>query len=263
MLPFAFSQEPKTPIETQLDEVRALSRSGNAAEADKASEILSNIPPDKLTDTQADTWVSLYRMNALQKGDLAKLRELATKETTFPSDKTYEVLFAYGKLTQAEVAESKKMLEKLNGDNLNPREERRVFALRAKIGRLEGDEEVELDYLERMLDHLPYWPTTDCQSCHNDLKNPDRMTTISIGELWFGNRYAEILKSRGDARKVRDQAQEALAKDTSDVGALIKLGFAMRALDDEKEAQSAFKKIPFAKESGNDLSNPRMLFAFP
>ncbi|MBL8809915.1 MAG: hypothetical protein JNM43_07055 [Planctomycetaceae bacterium] len=257
------STPAKDPLETQLDEVRTLSRNGLSEEAKKAADILQQIPFDKLTETQQDTWISLARDNALQLGDLGRLKELGEKQTTFPSDKIYEVLLAYGKLTRAEVDESKKILAAINTDELNPREERRVFALQAKIARLEGNAEAEREAIEKMIGHLPYWTESRCQACHNDLKNPDRMTSVSFKDLWFGERYSELMKSKGDADAVRQKAEERLGKDPADILSLVQLGYALKSLGDHDGAQKAFQRISFSKESGNDLSSPRMLFSFP
>jgi hypothetical protein len=257
------STPAKDPLETQLDEVRTLSRNGLAKESMKAADILQQIPFDKLTETQQDTWISLARDNALQLGDLGRLKALGEKQTTFPSDKIYEVLLACGKLTRAQVDESKKILAAINTDELNPREERRFFALQAKIARLEGNAEAEREAIEKMIGHLPCWTESRCQSCHNDLKNPDRMTSVSFKDLWFGERYSELLKSKGDADAVRQKAEECLQKDATDVLSLVQLGYALKSLGDDDGAKKAFQQIPFSKESGNDLSSPRMLFAFP
>lgn len=257
------SRPDKDPLEAQLDEARALSRNGLAKDAMRAKEILTSIPFEKLSDTQQDTWISLSRDNALQLGDAERLQELGKKETTFPADKIYEVLLAYGKLTRAEVAESKKILAGINTDELNPREERRVFALQAKIARLEGNTTAERDAIEKMLAHLPYWTESRCQACHNDLKNPDRMTSVNFSELWFGERYSELMKAKGDADAVRRTAEERLMKDSGDVLSLVQLGYALKSLGDDEGATKAFQQIPFSKESGKDLSSARMLFAFP
>lgn len=257
-------QEPeKDPVEISFDEIRKYSRSGSHDDAVAAARLLDGVETEKLNDTQRDTWVSLARDNALQLGDLERLKRLAEIKTTFPADRIYEVLLAYGKLTRAQLEQASEILDKIDSSELNPREERRVFALRAKIAKINGDKEQERVYIEKMIEHLPFWPDSNCQSCHNDLKNPDRMTAINFSELWFGIRYAELMKEKGDAASVRADAEKMLKSDPEDVMALIQLGYALKANGDQEGAKKAFERIPFSKESNQELSAARMLFAFP
>jgi tetratricopeptide (TPR) repeat protein len=258
------AQEPqKDPLEAQLDEVRKLSRTGFVEDAQAAVKVLESIPLEKLDDSQKDSWVSLARDNALQLGDLERLKKLSTISTTFPADKIYEVLLAYGKLTRANVAEASEILDNIDTAELNPREERRVFALRAKMARMEGDTKKERQYIEKMVEHLPFWPDSNCQACHNDLKNPDKVTSIGLSDLWFGKRYAELMDSQGDANRVREEAEALLKTDPEDVSGLIQLGYARLSQGDTDGAKEAFAKVPFSKESKTEAPAARMLFAFP
>ena len=259
----ALAQQGIDPIQARLDEVQKLDLSGGRAESEKAASILKSLKREKMDFDQHDTWVRYSRDIAIRLGDLAVLKELSKEESIFPSDLVYTVLLSYGKLTKGDLKGAERLLAPIKEDEINPRDSRRIYALKVRMAALRKDTKSERKYIEKMIEHLPSWPGNHCQSCHDSPKEKDKVTSLPLKSLWFGERYSEILRESGDAPKVKLAAENALKNNPKDDLAKIRLAYAMRALGKTEEGEAVLDSIPYCESPKNELPKARMFFAFP
>jgi len=258
---FAFAQVSNDPIQQKLDEVQTLDRTGRKPDTDKAAGILKSIKRAELSEDQFETWLRYSRDVAVRSGDVVWLTELSKIESPFDWDKVFVVNLAYGKLTKGDIKSAEKLLDSLDPESINLRDGRRIYGLRARIAHLKKDPKAELVQVEKMIDHLPYWPEKRCQTCHD---SSGKMTSLPIKSLWFGERYSELLMvSKGAASKVVADSQRSLKDNPEDNLAKIRLGYALRALGRGAEAEAVLDSVPFSDAEKNNLPKPRMFFAYP
>jgi len=261
VLSFAIAQVPSDPIQEKLDEVQNLDRTGRKADTEKAAGILKSIKRTDLNEDQFESWLRFSRDVAVRSGDSSWLSELSKIESPFDWDKVFVVNLAYGKLTKGDLNGAEILLETVDPDSINLRDGRRIYGLRARIANLKRDQKSEIIQIEKMIDHLPYWPEKRCQTCHD---SSGKMTSLPIKTLWFGERYSELLAvSQGAAMKVVEESQKALAEDPEGSLAKIRLGYALRALGRGAEAEAVLDSVPFSDAEKNNLPKPRMFFAYP
>lgn len=217
-----------------------------------------------LSKSDRETWLHLSRDVAIRQGDRAALEALRDVPDSFGQDVIYTVLLAYGHLGKGDLKKAKATLDAL-GDmkGVNEREKRRADSIRARVAQLEVKPDEERKHVEKLVDHLAYWISAKCQSCHNSPQDPKAMTSLPVTNLWFGERYVELLRQQGDAEKVKAEAEAALKKSADDEEARVRLGFALKALKKDAEAEAEFRKLPWADFPGRDLKKPRMMTTFP
>jgi hypothetical protein len=257
---------PKAPP-TPGDEIAAIRKTlltGGRPEADKVTPDLKRIGKLDLSRADRESWVRVARDAALRRGDRAWLESLRDVPDTFGLDSIYTVLLAYGQLAKADLKQARATLDGLGDpDALNEREKRRVDSIRARIAQLEGKAAEERACVERLVDHLYLWPKQMCQTCHNNVQEPKAMTGLPVTNLWFGERFVELLREKGDAGQVKAAAEKALAAAPGSEKARVRLGFALRALGQDADAEAEFRKLPWAEFPDRQLKKPRMMTAFP
>jgi hypothetical protein len=260
----AFAQDaPVDPVKQKLDEVQKLDLTSTKADAMNAASILKAMKGTKMDSDQHDTWLRYSRDFALRTADLGWLTELGKEGNPFNWDLVYSVLLAYGKLSKADIAGAEKLLNGVNLDEINVRDGRRALALRVRIAQLKKDPKAERKYIEKMIEHLPSWPTQTCQSCHDNGKAKGQVTGLPIQNLWFGERYAELLKTSGDAARVQQEAERTLKQDPNSDLAKMRLAYALRAQGKISESDATFASIPYCENPKSNLPKTRMFFAFP
>lgn len=251
-------------IEKKLDAIRLKLLTGGKADFEAVSLELESLAKVELSQDNRETWVRLSREAAIRLADRSKLESLKSFEDPFESQIIYRVLLAMGELEKSEFAKATATLDSLGDlEKVNEREKRRVYALRARIAQMEQKPEVERVYIEKIVDHLHEWSTAKCQSCHNMPSQPDVVTTLPIERFWFGDRFVELMKSQGDAEKVRADAEANLKKNGEDNQARIRLAYALLALGDEKRAKQLFSEIPWMEMAGKEIKKARMMTVFP
>ena len=254
---------PTTGVEKLFEQARKLDNMGGREENRQLGIVLAEIKKHKLSFDENDTWLRMSRDLAIRQADAKRLKELSKEESIFPQDMIYTVLLSYGKLTKGDLVGAEKLADSVDTAEINPREARRVYAIKARIAQMNGDLKTERKFIEKMIEHLPSWSSDHCQSCHDNGKFKGKVTGLAINELWFGERYAELMQKQGDAQKVRASAEKALAKNPKDDLAIIQLGFALKAMGKVEEGKKTIERLPYAKADGRELPATRMLFAFP
>lgn len=258
------SREVGLNVRKALDEARQMIFVGGREEAERAKRAIAGLEPTRLSEKDRESWVRLSREIAVRLGDREQLEKLSKELDSFDSQTMYRILTASGQLERADLEGATKTLDAL-GDlaTINPREQRRAIAIRARVAQLRGDGVGERERLEELIDHLPYWPTEKCQSCHNVPSDPTAMTYVPVQQLWFGERYVELLRERGEAEKLKREAMEWLAKEPEEVRATLRLAFAERALGNGERWEELLRTIPWVQGSDGELKKPRMMTAFP
>lgn len=250
--------QTQDPIQQKLDQVQEMDNLGGREETRKVVAMLKSLQGKKMTEEQHDVWLQLSRDYAIRAVDTAWLKELQKFDSQFSMNQVYSVLYGYGKLTAGDVAGAEAILKDLDLAPMTPRDGRRVLGLRARIARLQKDLPRETMLLEKMIDHLPAWPTPTCTPCHD--QGDIKVTRLPVEKLWFGERYVEILAATQQAKKVRDESLAALKANPKDDLARIRLGYAQTALKDTAGAKKTFAALKYTSAK---LPEPRMFFAFP
>ena len=259
-------KKPPVSLNKQaLDQISKEVDLGGRTESELAAVKLKEIGKRDLSQSERETWVRLARDTAIRTADLMWLQELRGVHDSFALDNIYTVLLAYGKLAKADVDGATATLDSLNSvqTELNIREQRRIFALRARIAQIKGENQVERDNIEKMVDHLASWPQSMCQTCHSSFADKTKPTGLPIRNLWFGERFVELMQKQGDAETVRADAATQLKANPTDDRARIRMAFALRALGKASEADAFFKALPWAEFPGRELAHPRMITGFP
>lgn len=257
------SAPQRTAVQSALDEIRKVLSTAGRVEAERVAPQLRALGEQELSERDRESWLRLARDAALRLGDRAWLESLRAVPNSFSNDVLYGVLLAMAQLERADLVAARATLGNVDLDGANPREERRAYAVLARVAQLEGKVAEERGHVEAMIDHLASWPRQRCQSCHGPVDHPEILSSLPIDRLWFGERYVELLRQQGDAEAVRRAAAERLAADPKDDDARIHLAFALQALDRRDEAQRTFQALPWADFAGRDLRKPRMMTSFP
>jgi len=266
------AQSPQTPPDTRSDARKSLDAinkdlfSGGRGPALHNMVALKSLGAQKLTQSERESWLRLSRDAALRLGDKDWLESLKNVPDSFSSEMIYTVLLAYGKLAKSDILGASTTLDSLNPQlqkgEINVREERRIIALRARIAQLNDNRKAERGYIEDIIKHLPYWPSETCQSCHGGTDATEQ-TSLPVTNFWFGERFVELMKLDGDARKVKADAEAALGKDPKDALATLRLGYALKALGDESASEKVLLSLPWAESASRKLKKPRMMTTFP
>lgn len=253
----------KTPAE-QLSAIRKILFTGGKNEANQVDADLKKLETLELSQSDRETWVRLARDVAIRQGDRSRLETLRNVPDTFSTDMIYTILLASGQLAKADLAGARTTLDKVtNLDLINEREKRRIYSIRARIAQLEGNEQEEREYINKLVDHLYLWSKPICQSCHSNPADNKAIPQMPITNLWFGERYVELLRKQGDAKKIREEAEAKLKSSPGNEKARIQLAFALLALKNDAEAEKQFRMLPWAAFTDRDLRKPRMMTTFP
>ncbi|MFO0938281.1 MAG: hypothetical protein U0798_17385 [Gemmataceae bacterium] len=262
-------QSAEDPVKSEttsekLASIRKTLFTGGKAEADRVAPQLKQIGKQELSKTDRETWVRIAREAAIRQGDRAWLESLQNVQDSFATDMIYTVLLASGQLSKAEFEQAKKTLSTLSEtEEINEREKRRILSIRARIAQLEGNEKAEREHVNQLIDHLYLWTKPVCQSCHSNMQDPKAMTEMPITNLWFGERFVELMRKQGDAEVVRKAAEAKLKNTPTDEKARIRLAFALKALNQDDEAEKQFRTLPWASFPDRTLKKPRMMTTFP
>lgn len=251
-------------IGQELDAISDSIKMGGKAESEQAAVKLRGLRKKDMTQGDRETWLQLARDTAIRNADLKWLQTLCDEAEESPLDSVYAVLLANAKLARADTAGATAVLDRMGDDcSMNPREQRRVYALRARIAQLKGNVPEERANIEKIVEHLSSWPDPMCQTCHASPIDKTKMTGLPIKELWFGERYVALMRKQGDAEAVRVESAAQLKRSRSDDNARIRQAFALQALGKSAEADKLFRELPWAQFPGRDLAQPHMLGAFP
>lgn len=253
------AQREVSPRET-LDQLRKDAR----ADPQRTARLLAALQPERMNADDRATWVRLSREAALRNGDLATLEALKGQRDPFALLPLSRLLLANAHLNEADLPAARAELDRLGPlAGLNTRDQRRYWALRARLGQLEGRPGDERVALEGIIGELAHWPSADCQSCHNDPKAPAAIPLLEIADTWYGRRFIALMKARGDAGQVRQQAEQRLLAWPDDTHARIFLGYALLAEGRPDEAGRSWAGIPWLALPARPGTPVRMMFAWP
>lgn len=230
----------------------------------RTARLLADLRPERMSADDRATWVHLSREAALRNGDLATLLALKGQPDPFSLLPLSRLLLANAHLNEANLPAARAELDKLGPlAGLNTRDQRRYWALRARLGQLEGRPDAERAAIERIVEELAHWPSADCQSCHNDPKAPLALPFLEIRNTWYGQRFVELLKAQGDAGRVRLRAEQRLLSQPDDIKARIVLGYVCLAEGRPDEAERYWAEIPWLALSDRQGTPVRMMFSWP
>lgn len=249
---------------TLMWEVRDAMGLARTEENAKAAAMLKAMEGRKMDEDERAEWARLARVVALRMGDTVRLTELRKYPDQYDPIPGDPVTTAYKHLLSGEIAEAKQLLRRLRQNSgLNARDERRVYEMNARIARIEGNIATERLNIERIVEHLAFWPAAGCQACHGPMRGNPNYSSLDVRNLWITERYIEILRDSGDAQAMRDQAAEELARDPKSDSARLRLAYATAALGDREKADQIFLELPWADAPDRNLAKPRDMGVFP
>ncbi|MEQ1909393.1 MAG: hypothetical protein ABMA15_11250 [Vicinamibacterales bacterium] len=249
--------------QTIAEQLTAIGRD-TRADASATTQALRAMNPEEMNPEDRATWVRLSREAATRLGDRATLQALKDQEDPLGRLPEARIILAHAFMDHADFSSAHAELGKIVAlERVNARDQRRYWALEAKLGLLEGNVPEERKAIEHIVHELGKWLTKECQSCHGDLKNPRVTPLLDVQSPWFAKRFVELMKLQGDAAQVRAAAERTLATDASDSHARIMLGFSLLAQGDEPRADDVFREIPWLKVPGRTGTPPRAVFAWP
>jgi len=219
---------------------------------------------DTMNDEDRASWVRLSRDAAVRTGDKDWLSSLKGRNDPFSLVALYRVLLANGHLNEGDLPAAHAELARIRDlEQVNTRDQRRYWAIKARLGQLEGNVVEERRAIEKIVHELAHWPSKDCQSCHDDPKLKDTLPLLDVQNFWFAKRFVELMKAQGDAENVKLIAEKKLAIDPADLDARIRLAYALQALGRTVVSGQLFKGIPWTAFPGRVGPTPRMMFAWP
>jgi len=253
---------PEQPVTVadRLAEARKLARTdpASAGASLRAMDTASMEPQDR------DAWHDIARSVALRTGDRDWLVSLREHRSEFSEVDVYRVLLAGGMLEEGRVDDARAELAKIGDiEAVNVRDRRRVYALEARIAWLDGDVSAERAAVEKIVHELQYWDTPSCQRCHSDASHPGEAPLLDARSAWYAERLVALMEQQGDASGVRERAEAALAADSEDVEARLRLAYASVALGLDAEANEHFAMIPWMRLPGRTGGSPRMMMPYP
>lgn len=244
----------------RLEQLRVSARTDVAG----AAAALRSMDPARMDSEDRATWARLSRDTALRAGDRATL--VALKNEPDPLGRLPEayIILAHAFMDIADFTAARAELGKVGDlEGVTPRDQRRYWALKAKLARLEGHVGEEREAIEHIVHELGKWPGRACQACHDDPKRPEVLPLLDVQQAWFATRFVELMRQQHDADAVAARAERALATNAADADARIFLGFARLARHDAAGADAAFRELPWFKVPGRDGAAPRALFSWP
>jgi tetratricopeptide (TPR) repeat protein len=243
-----------------LEQIRKDARTDFPLTAQK----LRAMKPDAMNDEDRASWVRLSREAAIRIGDREWLLSLKERSDPFALIALSRVLLANGFLNEGEFSAAHAELARIaNLDKVNTRDQRRYWAIKARLGQLEGDIQEERRAIEKIMHELGHWSSKDCQSCHDDPKAKGVLPLLDVRNFWFARRFVELMQASGDAEQVRQQAEIRLKANASDDDARIFLAFALLAMGKPVEAEQRLREIPWVAFPERTGPTTRMMFAWP
>lgn len=259
----AGEQATARPAKEVIAEARGL-LSGGEWGLEPAAQLLKDLGRRDLETADREDWLRLARTAALRRGDRAWLESLRGVPDRFSLVMIQQILQASASLAAADFPKARGLIEQLGDpEEMNEREKRRCYSILARLEQLEGDREAERRHIDKLVDHLHHWPRPICQSCHATLSEPGKLVHLDLEGMWFGARFVELMRERGDAEAIRSDSASRIAKRPRDDRARIRLAYALRALGREEEALAQFRAIPWAEAPDRPASKPRMITPFP
>jgi len=252
--------ESKPVIKDLLEQIRKDARN----DFPHAAKLLSELEPEKMDAEERATWVRLSREAAVRNGERDVLVKLKRQQDPFSLLHLSRILLANAYINEANFPLAHAELSKV-GDlkRINTRDQRRYWALKARLAQLESKPKEERLAITHIVHELAHWPSSNCQSCHNDPKNPNTLPLLEVQNTWYGKRFVELMQKQGDAGVVRRQAEQKLANSPEDKDARIFLGFALMAQGKQQEADQSWREIPWIALPDRSGTPPRMMFAWP
>lgn len=229
-----------------------------------AAKKLRAINPSAMNDEDRQTWLRLARSAAVRTGDRDWLASLSTHTDPFSSVHVHRILVASGYLNEGNFSAARAELARIEHlEQLNTRDQRRYWSLKARLGQLEGNIADERHAIERVIHELPQWPSKNCQSCHDALKQREVLPLLDVQNFWFAKRYVELMRIQGDAEYVKKGAEQKLASNPKDDEARLHLAHALQALGKSSESEQLLQEINWIAAPSRTGPAPRMMFAWP
>lgn len=261
-LPIGAQESPGTKPSTtaMLEAIRQEARQDFGLTAKK----LRAMNPSAMSNEDHQTWLRLARTAAVRIADRDWLLSLSAQNDPFSSVHVYRVLLASGYLSEGNFPATRTELARIDDlSQLNTRDQRRYWSIKARLGQLEGNIADERNAIEKIMHELAHWPSKDCQSCHDDQKQKGILPLLDVRNFWFAKRYVELMQIQGDAESVKTAAARKLAAAPRDDEARIFLAHALQALGKNTEAEQLLKEIPWVAFPERTGPSARMMVAWP
>jgi hypothetical protein len=260
----AYSQDAKQPPDPSAKDVLEQIRKDARKDFQLTAKTLRAMNIAAMNDEDRATYVRLSREAAVRIGDRDWQSSLKDEKDPFSLVSLYQILLASGYLNEGDFAAAHAQLNQIkNFEQVNTRDKRRYWAIKARLAELEGNIVEERQAIEKIVHELAHWPSKDCQSCHDDPKLKDNLPLLDVQNFWFGKRFVDLMKIQGDAQKIQRAAEKDLAADPRDNDARIRLSYALQALGRTEDAERRLKEIPWVAFPDRSGSEPRMMVAWP
>lgn len=244
----------------QLDAIRQDARKDFALTAQK----LRAMAPAQMNEEDRQTWLRLARSAAVRTGDRAWLQALSAENDPFSPVYVNRIVLASGYLAEGNLAAARAELAHIDDlSQVNVRDQRRYWSVKARLAQLEGRVAEERIAIEKIMEELPHWPHKSCQACHDDPKHKEVLPKLDVRNFWFAQRFVELMRLQGDAHAVQQDASQKLANNPHDTDARLFLAHALQALGQQEHAQRLLQEIPWVAQPGDNGPTPRMMFAWP
>jgi hypothetical protein len=252
--------ETKPSTTAMLEAIRQEARQDFGLTAKK----LRAMNPSAMSDDDHQIWLRLARSAALRIGDRDWLLSLSTQNDRFSSVHVYRVLLASSYLSEGNLPAARSELARIEDlRQLNTRDQRRYWSIKARLEQLDGNIADERYAIENIMHELARWPSKDCQSCHDDPKQKEVLPLLDVRNFWFAKRYIELMQIQGDAESVKEAALRKLASAPRDDEARIFLAHALQALGSRAEGEQLLKEIRWVAFPDRTGPSSRMMFAWP
>lgn len=256
----AAAQSAPPSYKETLEQIRKEARN----DFQRTAQALQALDPTLMNAEDRASWVRLSRDTAIRLGDAATLRRLKDQPDPFGLMPQARLILANAHLSEGDFPAARATLDSLGElSRINSRDQRRYWALQARLAQLENRPQDERAALEHIVHELAHWASSNCQSCHNDPKQPQAVTLLEMRDSWYARRYVELLRQQGEAAALRRRASERLSAKPDDEDARIVLGFALLAEGRAAEAENCWREIPWIALPNRQGIASRALFAWP
>jgi hypothetical protein len=261
-----FPREEKTPGLRGDSPVKPASDAFRAGDYEKAASLLAAIDHEKLNAVDQRIWRILTKNAAIRTGNRVLLEKANigwNERTHFVSGR--QILNAMEHLEAGDIPGAKQVMSRvIEPEFLDERSRRRYLAMWARIYQLEGDRKKERIFVAKLVDYAGHWRSDACQTCHeNTEKYGDDVTSLDVTNWWAGQRFVEILRRDGDARKVRAAAEARMKSHPDEEGPILRRAYALRAEGRTAEAEAELRKLSWAAFPDRPYKEPIDLIIFP
>ena len=252
------------PTPTAAAENASHSHHGHATEVHNAA-LSTKAQLDAIRqDARKDFALTAQKLRAVRTGDRAWLQTLSAENDPFSPVYVNRVVLASGYLAEGNLAAARAELAHIDDvSQVNVRDQRRYWSVKARLAQLEGRVAEERIAIEKIMEELPHWPHKSCQACHDDPKHKEVLPKLDVRNFWFAQRFVELMRLQGDAHAVQQDASQRLANNPHDTDARLFLAHALQALGQQEHAQRLLQEIPWVAQPGDNGPTPRMMFAWP